>query len=127
MVSPRGGRGMGTRTSPQKGISQASQQTNRNVLDRAKWTPSLTRCLLEACAEESDEFGRALTGFSSLGWQRIVTTFARKTGTLNYKKEQLKNKHDRLKEEWKAWILVAEDTSQTGLGRDPDTGAITGP
>ncbi|XP_058205069.1 L10-interacting MYB domain-containing protein-like [Rhododendron vialii] len=127
MVSPRGGRGIRIRSSPRKGVAQSSQLSNRNVLDRAKWTPSLTRCLLEACAEESDEYGRALTGFSSQGWQRIVLAFAMKTGTMNYKKDQLKNKHDRLKEEWKAWVLVAEDTSQTGLGRDPDTGAITGP
>ncbi|KAG5531999.1 hypothetical protein RHGRI_026574 [Rhododendron griersonianum] len=127
MVSPRGGRGRGIRTSPWKGLSQASQQPNRNVIDRAKWTPSLTKCLLEACAEESDEYGRALTGFSSHGWTRIVNAFATKTGTFIYKKEQLKNKHDRLKDDWKAWILVAEDTSQTGLGRDPYTGAITGP
>ncbi|XP_058216577.1 L10-interacting MYB domain-containing protein-like [Rhododendron vialii] len=127
MVSPRGGRGIGIRTSPRKCVAQSSQLSNRNVLDRAKWTPSLTRCLLEACAEESDQYGRPLTGFSSQGWQRIVQVFAMKTGTMNYKKEQLKNKHDRLREEWKAWVLVAEDTSQTGLGRDPDTGAITGP
>ncbi|KAE9460315.1 hypothetical protein C3L33_07788, partial [Rhododendron williamsianum] len=127
MVSPRGGRGRGIRTSPRKGLSQASQQPNRNVIDRAKWTPSLTKCLLEACAEESDEYGRALTGFSSHGWTRIVNAFATKIGTFIYKKEQLKNKHDRLKDDWKAWILVAEDTSQTGLGRDPYTGAITGP
>ncbi|KAF7125086.1 hypothetical protein RHSIM_Rhsim12G0127300 [Rhododendron simsii] len=127
MVSPRGGQGMGTRTSPRKGVLQSSQLSNRNVLDRAKWTPSLTRCLLEACAEEIDKFGRALIGFSSQGWQHIVQAFAMKTGTMICKKEQLKNKYDRLKEEWKAWILVAKDTSQTGLGRDPDTGAITGP
>ncbi|KAI8537386.1 hypothetical protein RHMOL_Rhmol09G0019500 [Rhododendron molle] len=127
MVSPRAGRGIGTRTSPRKGVVKSLQLSNRNVNDRAKWTPSLTRCLLEACAEESDEHGRALNGFSYQGWQRIVWAFAMKTGTVTYKKEQLKNKHDRLKDEWKAWILVAEDTSQTGLGRDPDTGAITGP
>ncbi|KAG5546935.1 hypothetical protein RHGRI_012840 [Rhododendron griersonianum] len=42
-------------------------------------------------------------------------------------KKQLKYKHDRLKDEWRAWILVAEDKRQTGLGKNPETGAITGP
>ncbi|KAG5563849.1 hypothetical protein RHGRI_000145 [Rhododendron griersonianum] len=79
-----------------------------------------------ACAEEIEENGRAVNGFGKQAWARIVNAILGKTGR-HFLKKQLKDKHDRLKDEWRAWILVAEDKRQTGLGRNPETGAITGP
>ncbi|KAE9452599.1 hypothetical protein C3L33_15493, partial [Rhododendron williamsianum] len=119
MLSSRGGHGRGIGASPRKPFSQSSQQTNRNTVDRAKWTSALTKSLLEACAEEIEYFGRPLNGFNHQAWLRILNAFLGKTGKL-WTEDQLKNQHDRLKDDWKAWIIVA-------LGRDPETGAITGP
>ncbi|XP_058202269.1 L10-interacting MYB domain-containing protein-like isoform X1 [Rhododendron vialii] len=119
MLSSRGGHGRGIRTSPRKPFSQSSQQTNRNTVDRAKWTSALTKSLLEACAEEIEDFGRPLNGFNHQAWLRILNAFLGKTGKL-WTEDQLKNQHDCLKDDWKAWIIVV-------LGRDPETGAITGP
>ncbi|KAI8553130.1 hypothetical protein RHMOL_Rhmol06G0320500 [Rhododendron molle] len=120
MVSPRAGRGIGTRTSPRKGVAQSLQLSNRNVNDRAKWTPSLTRCLLEACAEESDEHGRALNGFSYQGWQRIVRAFAMKSastwdgfwnGGLEWGNQQ---RNTSLEGTWNPWPRVSNEESQYG-------------
>lgn len=142
--SPSRGRGRGIGKSPRKAFSQPSQHAYgmqhsqqpyfsqpgqnpyTNTIDRAKWTSSSVKSLLEACAEEIEENGRAVNGFNKQAWARIVNAVMGKTGR-KFTKKQLKAKHNRLKDEWRAWILVAEDKRQTGLGRNPETGAITGP
>ncbi|KAF7130231.1 hypothetical protein RHSIM_Rhsim10G0025100 [Rhododendron simsii] len=135
MLSPSRGRGRGIRTSPRKAFSQPSQQPYgqqhsqqpyfsqpslqpyTKTIDRAKWTSPLIKSLLEACAEEIEENGRAVNGFSKQAWARIVNAVMGKTGK-KFEKKQLKDKHNRLNDEWRAWILVAEDKRQTGLGTE---------
>ncbi|KAF7147708.1 hypothetical protein RHSIM_Rhsim03G0199100 [Rhododendron simsii] len=140
--SPSLGRGRGMRQSPRKTFSHASRQANfssqepsqqpyglqhsqqpyfsqpslqpyTKTIDRAKWTSPLIKSLLEACAEGIEENGRAVNGFSKQAWARIVNAVMGKTGK-KLEKKQLKDKHDRLKDEWRAWILVAEDKRQNG-------------
>ena len=55
------------------------------------------------------------------GWDNIVTGFKNMTGA-EYTKAQLKNRWDRLRQEWGWWKDLLRN--EIGLGRNVETGAI---
>ncbi|XP_075655224.1 L10-interacting MYB domain-containing protein-like [Castanea sativa] len=71
---------------------------------RALWgDPSWTTTFCNLCVEEIEAGNkRIFTALSAKGWSNLVIKFCDETG-LNYEKDQLKNRWDVLKAEWRAW------------------------
>ncbi|KAL4645193.1 hypothetical protein ACB092_02G218900 [Castanea dentata] len=71
---------------------------------RALWgDPSWTTTFCNLCVEEIEARNkRIFAALSAKGWSNLVIKFCDETG-LNYEKDQLKNRWDVLKVEWRAW------------------------
>ena len=94
---------------------------------RAYWdiNPTWTTTFCNLCVEQIQIGNRSRgVAFSIEGWTNLVTKFYDETGQ-NYDKDQLKNRWDVLKGDWKVWEQLRN--LSTGLGSDAVKGTIATP
>ena len=94
---------------------------------KADWdiNPTRTTNFSNLCVEQIQAENRTKgAGFSSKGWFNLVTKFCNETGQ-NYDKDQLKNRWDVLKGDWKVWEQLRN--LSTGLGSDAVKSTIATP
>ena len=108
---------MSTLNSPSK-----TGKGKQTPLVKAQWDEANTRIFINLCIDEiivgHNKAGQHIT---KKGWENIVTGFKNMTGA-EYTKAQLKNRWDRLRQEWGWWKDLLRN--ETGLGRNVETGAI---
>ncbi|KAH7852781.1 hypothetical protein Vadar_029129 [Vaccinium darrowii] len=104
-------------------IAASKGKNASSVGMKAQWDQLSKECLIHACVEElggaAYKTGTVLT---KVGWVNVVKKFNERTGK-QYDRVQLKNQWGVLKKDWQLWQNLV--LGETGLGRDPDTGAIT--
>ncbi|KAH7836096.1 hypothetical protein Vadar_032659 [Vaccinium darrowii] len=94
-----------------------------SVGTKAQWDQRSKECFIRACVEELGGAAyKAGTQLTKLGWANVVKKFNEQTGKM-YDKIQLKNQWAVLKKDWQLWQNLV--LNESGLGRDPETGAIT--
>ena len=104
-------------------MSKNTTSNSEATKARALWEdPRWTTTFCNLCVEQI-EAGRRSKGasFSTKGWSILVTKFCDETG-LDYDKDQLKNRWDILKTDWKVWEKLK--SLDTGLGWDAKKGTI---
>ena len=108
---------MSTLNSPTK-----SAKGKEIVLAKAQWDEENSRIFVNLCVDEI-MIGRNKPGqnLNRKGWENIIVGFKNLTGA-EYTKGQLKNRWDRLRQEWGLWKDLLRN--ETGLGRNIETGAI---
>ncbi|KAF7132359.1 hypothetical protein RHSIM_Rhsim09G0041300 [Rhododendron simsii] len=106
-----------TQTSASKGKTPSSEGS------KAIWDKDAKECFILKCVEElGDANSKSGTQLTKVGWTNIVTKFNERRGK-EWKREQLKNQWGMLKKEWQLWQNLV--LGESGLSRDPNTGAIT--
>ncbi|KAI8525063.1 hypothetical protein RHMOL_Rhmol13G0199100 [Rhododendron molle] len=106
-----------TQTSASKG------KTPSSVGSKAIWDKNERECFILVCVEElGDANYKSGTQLTKVGWTNVVKKFNERIGK-DWKREQLKNQWGVLKKEWQLWQNLG--LGESGLGRNPDTGAIT--
>lgn len=85
------------------------------MADNAEWNNENTRIVCELFVEQVEAGNRPNTHLNNPGYTLVIAKFAKKTG-LQYKKMQLKNKWDKLKNDYNIWRKLR--TKETGLGWD---------
>ena len=99
-----------------------SWKGKQQAVMKAQWDDSNTRVFVNLCIDEilvgGDKPGQHLNRKS---WENIIIGFKNLTG-VEYTKAQLKNRWDRLRQEWGWWKDLVRN--ETGLGRNVETGAI---
>jgi hypothetical protein len=78
------------------------------------WTDENTSIVTELFAEEVGRGNRSSTHLNNVGYDEVARRFKDKTG-ISLKKSQLKNKCDKLKNEYSIWKRLLK---QTGAGWD---------
>lgn len=94
---------------------------------RANWdiNPTWTTTFCKLCVEQIQAGNRTKgASFSIEGWFNLVTKFFNETGQ-NYDKDQLKNRWDVLKGDWRVWEQLRN--LDIGLGWDAVKGTIAAP
>ena len=91
-------------------------------LVKANWDDTNTEIFVNLCVDEI-VVNRNKPGLhiNKKGWDNIMAGFKNLSG-VEYTKTQLKNRWDRLRQEWGWWKDLIK--GETGLGRNVDTGAI---
>ncbi|TVU31309.1 hypothetical protein EJB05_22991, partial [Eragrostis curvula] len=89
---------------------------------RANWDHDSTKLLLELCLHEKEASNFNSKGPNSEGWYNIHSGMKAKYGD-KFSPEQTYRKLASLKKAYTGWKHL--QLSQTGLGRDPNTGAIS--
>ncbi|KAF7143512.1 hypothetical protein RHSIM_Rhsim05G0157800 [Rhododendron simsii] len=106
-----------TQTTSSRGKKVATTAT------KAVWDAQSKECFIQACVEELGGAGyKEGTQLTKVGWANVVKKFNERRGK-DYDRSQLKNQWGVLKKEWQLWQHLV--LGESGLGRDPDTGAIT--
>ena len=89
--------------------------------DRAHWKPEETKIFLDLCIAEKNKMNFNEWGLTKLGWRNVYRGFASQTG-LQLDNKKLQNKLSAMRRHYFAW---RDRITHTGLGRDPQTGAVT--
>ncbi|KAG5540922.1 hypothetical protein RHGRI_020975 [Rhododendron griersonianum] len=90
---------------------------------KAVWDVQSKECFIQACVEELGGAGyKEGTQLTKVGWANVVKKFNERMRK-DYDRSQLKNQWGVPKKEWQLWQHLV--LGESGLGRDPDTGAIT--
>lgn len=89
-------------------------------IDRAHWSDSMRKCLIDVCLDQVRSGGRPGVQFSTKAWKVIIENFNQRTGHI-FNQKQLKNQVDYLKKLYNAWLHLK---SQTGIGFNPHTGCV---
>ncbi|XP_058197255.1 L10-interacting MYB domain-containing protein-like [Rhododendron vialii] len=106
-----------TQTMSSRGKKVATAATKAQLDAQSK------ECFIQACVEELGGAGyKEETQLTKVGWANVLKKFNERRGK-NYDRSQLKNQWVVLKKEWQLWQHLV--LGESGLGRDPDTGAIT--
>jgi hypothetical protein len=91
------------------------------VVCKADWdNPKMTKIYCNIVVEEIDAGNRPLGTLNIRGYNNLGEKFFSRTGK-NYTQKQLKNRWDNLKILYNFWKLL---WSNSGSGRDPDTGLV---
>jgi hypothetical protein len=85
-------------------------------MPKIDWNSENTRVLCMLFAEQVDKGNRPNTHLNGLGYANVEKGFKDRTGIVA-SKVQLKNKWDKLKEDFKSWKKLM--MRQTGTGWDP--------
>ena len=101
-------------------MSDKGKSKETDDIDRAHWSDSMRKCLIDICLEQVKAGGRPGVQFSSKAWKIIIENFTQRTGH-SFNQKQLKNQLDHLKKLYNAWLHL---TSQTGIGFNPHTGCV---
>jgi len=80
------------------------------------WNAENTRIVCKLFAEQVEKGNRPSTYLNALGYAEVEKGFKDRTG-LEISKGQLKNKWDKLKEDFRAWKKL--QMRETGTGWDP--------
>uniref|UniRef100_A0A6N2N3W3 Myb/SANT-like domain-containing protein n=1 Tax=Salix viminalis TaxID=40686 RepID=A0A6N2N3W3_SALVM len=87
---------------------------------KAKWTKETLHIFCDICIRAIDMGMRPSTHFEPFRWKYIVKSFGEQTGK-QLQKEQLKNKWDVCKKDWRMWNKLI---SETGVGWSNELGTI---
>ncbi|KAH7836546.1 hypothetical protein Vadar_002815 [Vaccinium darrowii] len=105
--------------------SQTATSNGKNASSvgmKAQWDQLAKECFIHVYVEELAGVGyKAETVLTKVAWANAVKKFNERTGK-QYDKVQLKNQWGVLKKDWQLWKNLV--LGESGLGRDPDTGAI---
>ncbi|XP_068319734.1 uncharacterized protein [Pyrus communis] len=82
----------------------------------AVWNAHNTSLFCDLCVKEVEVGNRPGTHFKKEGWENVSINLNKETGA-EYSKQQLKNKWDALKEQWKLWKELKG--KETGIGWNP--------
>jgi hypothetical protein len=86
-----------------------------------EWTDDYNRIVCELFAEQVRRGNRPNTHLNTLGYTEVSGRFYQMTG-IELSKTQIKNKWDRLKNDWSIWQKLLRN--QTGTGWDNTRGVI---
>ncbi|PVH33320.1 hypothetical protein PAHAL_9G626700 [Panicum hallii] len=86
-----------------------------------EWTDNYNRIVCELMAEQVRKGNRPNTHLNTLGYNEVSARFFQMTG-IELSKTQIKNKWDRLKNDWSIWNKLVRN--QTGTGWDNARGVI---
>ncbi|KAI0495679.1 hypothetical protein KFK09_021982 [Dendrobium nobile] len=82
----------------------------------ASWDLDTTLTYCDICIREIELGNRPTTHFTKEGWKNLLKNFNERTGR-TYDRNQLKNKWDQLKKDWKHWKDLLR--GETGIGWNP--------
>jgi hypothetical protein len=86
-----------------------------------EWTDDYNRIVCELFAEQVRRWNRPNIHLNTLGYTEVSGRFYQMTG-IELSKTQIKNKWDRLKNDWSIWQKLLQN--QTGTGWDNTRGVI---
>ena len=101
-------------------MDNGKQQDKGRVI-KANWDGRAHKVFLDICEEEVKANNRPTQFLNALGYINLETKFNQRMNK-NYVKKQFKNRWDTLRKEYNYWKQLLLNAS--GLGRDPETGAI---
>jgi hypothetical protein len=87
-----------------------------------EWTDEYNAIVSELMAEQVRKGNRPNTHLNTLGYTEVMDRFYQMTG-IELSKIQVKNKWDRLKNDWSIWQKLVR--KQTGTGWDSTRGVIS--
>ncbi|CAN6700150.1 unnamed protein product [Malus baccata var. baccata] len=87
----------------------------------AVWNAHNTSLFCNVCVKEVEAGNHPGTHFKKEGWENVSINLNKETGA-EYSKQQLKNKWDALKEQWKLWKELKG--KETGLGWNPKLNTV---
>nr|XP_011468621.1 PREDICTED: F-box protein At5g07610-like [Fragaria vesca subsp. vesca] len=93
-----------------------SGETEGTGKTKATWPDDIVAIFCDIARKEVAKGNRPGTHFDKKGWENVVKAFNDSTGR-DYTKDQLKNKWDSLKNDWKLWSSLLHQ--ETGIGWDP--------
>uniref|UniRef100_K3Y0X4 Myb/SANT-like domain-containing protein n=1 Tax=Setaria italica TaxID=4555 RepID=K3Y0X4_SETIT len=88
--------------------------------NRANWDEAMTKTLLDLCIAKKNQFNWSNICLTKLGWKHVYRSFNQQTG-MNLGSKQLQNKINALRRAFLSWKDLQ---SQSGLGRDKQTGGV---
>ncbi|KEH17807.1 putative Myb/SANT-like domain-containing protein [Medicago truncatula] len=106
----------------QRKVSADPPSSNDKVQrSKASWTDlKVNEIFIQTCLDQVIKGERIGTSFTKKGWKNIVCQFHESTGR-DYDKNQLKNRYDTLKMEWRVWFDLFGKVTGMGWNNERNT------